>query len=55
MLIPLCTDDYNQYMDGFGTADELTGYDTLPTSFRIWRPVLFRVFDVMVTDAYFTS
>ena len=42
MPIPLCINDYNQHVSGVGIADQLRyHYDT---SFRIWRPILFRAF-----------
>ena len=54
MLIPLCIDDYNQHMGGVDLANQLRSYyDTQLTSFRTWWPMLFWVFDTMVTNAYF--
>lgn len=54
MPIPRCIDDYNQHMGGVDIADQLRSYyDTQLTSFRTWWPMLFWVFDTMVTNAYF--
>ena len=50
MPIPLCIDDYNQHMGGVDLANQLRSYyDTQLTSFRTWWPMLFWVFDTMVT------
>ena len=41
-------------MGGVDIADQLRSYyDTQLTSFRTWWPMLFWVFDTMVTNAYF--
>ena len=41
-------------MGGVDLANQLRNYyDTQLTSFRIWWPMLYRVFDTMVINAYF--
>ena len=54
MPIPLCIDEYSQHMGGVAIADQLRSYyDTQLSSFRTWWPMLFGVFDTMVTNVYF--
>ena len=40
-------------MSGVDLANLLRSYDTQLSSFRTWWPMLFWVFDTMVTNAYF--
>jgi hypothetical protein len=54
MMIPLCIHDYYHNIGGVDIADQLRSYyDTQLTSFCTWWPMLFWVFDTMVTNANF--
>jgi len=50
--IPVCFDDYNHHMGGVDIAEHLRSYDTQPTSFRTWWPMMFWGLDTMATNAY---
>jgi Transposase IS4 len=54
LLIPQIIDDYNHYMNGVDTANQLRKTFTVQRKFeqRIWRPQWYFLFDVCLVNSY---